>query len=171
MIFKKIPKSKGYIISCNGKVFRNGKPVPVSYMKGYLRFNCELLNGKRACYFVHRLVSQLFVSGYFDGAVVNHKDGIKDNNKFTNLEWVTQSYNVQHAYDNNLTDINKKLGSNNPRSRINEKLAKKICERLKKGERVVRIYERYGLTKSIVLSIKKKKSWVHVSDRFFEEAL
>lgn len=33
---------------------------------------------------------------------VNHLDGDKFNNCYTNLEWCNCSINTQHAYDNNL---------------------------------------------------------------------
>lgn len=42
---------------------------------------------------VHRLVAYHFVDGYFEGAVVNHKDEIRDNNTYTNLEWCDVQYN------------------------------------------------------------------------------
>lgn len=56
-------------------------------------------------YFVHRLVAYLFVEGYSENLVVNHIDGNKQNNVFTNLEWVTRSENDIHAFKNNLRDI------------------------------------------------------------------
>lgn len=56
-------------------------------------------------YFVHRLVAYLFVEGYGENLVVNHIDGNKQNNIFTNLEWVTRSENDIHAFKNNLRDI------------------------------------------------------------------
>ncbi len=45
----------------------------------------------------HRLVAVLFVSGRCEGDQVNHKDGDKQNNHWTNLEWVTCLENTRHA--------------------------------------------------------------------------
>lgn len=47
---------------------------------------------------IHRLVAEYFVDGYFDGAVVNHKDGNNRNNDYSNLEWVTQKENIHKSY-------------------------------------------------------------------------
>lgn len=49
-------------------------------------------------YKIHRLVAKYFVNGYEKGLVVNHKDGNKLNNVYTNLEWVTPSENNLHAF-------------------------------------------------------------------------
>lgn len=62
---------------------------------GYLRVGC---GSKRR--FVHILVAKAFCKGYFEGAVVNHKDCNKHNNNASNLEWVTRSENSKHAYNN-----------------------------------------------------------------------
>ncbi len=43
-------------------------------------------NGKEHTYSIHRLVAFAFVDGYFKGAEVNHKDGIKSNCVASNLE-------------------------------------------------------------------------------------
>lgn len=51
---------------------------------------------------IHRCVAYMFVDGYEDGLFVNHKDGNKLNNEFTNLEWVTNKENSQHASQNGL---------------------------------------------------------------------
>ena len=53
---------------------------------------------KSKTFHLHRLVALHFVDGYFDGADVNHKDGNKMNNIYTNLEWCSRSYNIKHSY-------------------------------------------------------------------------
>lgn len=59
----------------------------------------DLVDGnKKKRYAVHRLVALYFCEGYFDGAVVNHKDSNTLNNHYENLEWVTQAENIRKGY-------------------------------------------------------------------------
>lgn len=53
-------------------------------------------DGKTKPFTIHRLVAAAFVEG--SGNDVNHKDGNKLNNWAENLEWVTRSENITHAY-------------------------------------------------------------------------
>lgn len=99
--WKDVPGWEGmYKISNLGRCFsvRTGKIKPAAPNNyGYLRLACYDKERKQK-FFVHRLVAKLFVDGWFDGAVVNHIDGNKQNNVCTNLEWCTKSYNELHAY-------------------------------------------------------------------------
>lgn len=59
-------------------------------VKGYLRLaSCEL---------AHRVVAQAWLPSS-PKEFVNHKNGVKHDNRAENLEWVTSSENAQHKYD------------------------------------------------------------------------
>lgn len=64
---------------------------------------------------VHRIVAKAFLGCDDDTLQVNHIDGNKTNNHISNLEFVTGSANVKHAYDNN---IRKPSGGRGPIRRI-----------------------------------------------------
>ena len=53
---------------------------------------------------IHRMVAMLFIpNSESEKNVVNHKDGNSFNNHYTNLEWVTQQENCQHAFKTGLS--------------------------------------------------------------------
>ena len=66
-----------------------------------------LLNykGQEKRFYVHSLVATAFVEGWREGLEVNHKNGVKTDNRAENLEWVTSSENKQHARDVLLIDV------------------------------------------------------------------
>lgn len=66
---------------------------------GYLDLSLVKENGKRSPMRIHRLVALTFINNPNDYPVVNHKNGIVDDNHVDNLEWCTISYNTKHGYD------------------------------------------------------------------------
>lgn len=75
---------------------------PHMHSNGYLRIRI-LRNGVRAPLYVHRLMALTFVHGYADGLQVNHKNGVKTDNRPVNLEWVSRAHNVRLAWQDGLT--------------------------------------------------------------------
>lgn len=95
-IFKDIEGYEGYRISSWGKVSYDGILInPQETKKGYLRVPLYK-NKKRKWFKVHRLVANAFIPNPYNKPQVNHKDGNKQNNSFTNLEWVTDEENKEH---------------------------------------------------------------------------
>lgn len=58
----------------------------------------QIIGTKKKFYHVHRLVAKEFVPGFAENLVVNHKNGIRADNRPENLEWITHSENLRHGY-------------------------------------------------------------------------
>lgn len=63
-------------------------------------------------YLVHRLVAETFIDNPNNFPQVNHINGIKTDNRISNLEFCTKSYNTKHAFDNNLGDFKNRAMDN-----------------------------------------------------------
>lgn len=84
---------------------------------GYL--HVDLYNGgfsKKIA--IHRLLAIHFIPNPDNKRTVNHKDGNKLNNNLSNLEWMTDSQNIKHAYDNDLNHCSTKKISNSAMDEI-----------------------------------------------------
>ena len=68
---------------------------------GYMYLNLSI-NGNVKKAKVHRLIAIHFIKNDNNKKEVNHKNGIKTDNRLENLEWVTHKENSLHARDNNL---------------------------------------------------------------------
>ena len=101
--WKSLKENSNYEISNYGN-FRNikGKILKCNINKrGYLYCNIST-KGKVSKVKIHILVAKYFVKNVLNKDTVNHKDGNKLNNHYSNLEWLTRKENIQHRYANNL---------------------------------------------------------------------
>ncbi len=98
-----------YCVSNTGIISReiNSRPLKPGMNNGYLNIRL-IANDKKKSIAVSRLVAKLFVDNPDNKNIVNHIDGNKLNNHYTNLEWTTQKENIRHANENNLVGYHPK---------------------------------------------------------------
>lgn len=108
-VWKKIENYEDYEVSTCGNV-RSNKKGKVKMLKPtkwwsqstnkreekYLGVTLQQ-NGVRRCFSVHRLVASAFLENPNKYSNINHKNGIKDDNRVDNLEWCSHRANVLHS--------------------------------------------------------------------------
>lgn len=93
-----------YLISNYGEIKNNrtGNLLKQqSNKKGYKLVRVTV-NGEKKTFRIHRLVALFYVKNPDNKPQVNHIDGNKNNNRYDNLEWVTNEENTHHAITNGL---------------------------------------------------------------------
>lgn len=84
----------------NGSFFsvRSKIKKPYKDRHGYLQVRLQK-NQKGKNKSVHRLVAEAFIPNPDNKPEVNHKNGVRTDNRIENLEWVSRNENIQHSYD------------------------------------------------------------------------
>ena len=100
-----------YSITSDGRVWshpkntnnKNGKWLSLDTSGRYPMIGL-IKDGERKRYLVHRLVSEAYIPNPDDLPQVNHINGVRDDNRVENLEWVTASDNRIHAWETGLQE-------------------------------------------------------------------
>jgi hypothetical protein len=163
---------EGLVFSKNYRNTNSAKQLSAAKdHKGYLRVGL-IINSKLSTRKVHRLIAECFLPNPLNKPCVNHKNGIKDDNRIENLEWVTYKENTTHAINNNLfsfqtseksVNINPKKGELNGQSVLTETDVLKIRALFKP-----RVYTRkklsleFGVSEATIKDVILRKSWKHI---------
>lgn len=137
---KPIPGFDGYFASESGDIFKGNECLTKCHHRlrkksggGFSGYLTCWVNGRHVK--IHRLIAVTFVDNPENKRWVNHKDGNKSNNHFSNLEWVTPRENSAHAIatglligsTKNVDHVMKeskrsiaKRGERNPRSKVSD---------------------------------------------------
>ena len=139
----------------SSQVKKNHNLLPVGYKHVTLYGKYGLRQSKS----IHRMVAEAFLPNPENKPCVNHKDGDKMNNHVSNLEWVTHKENTRHAMASGAMNNH---GENHSRSKLKKDQVLEIRRRLKEGEHPPTLSQEFGVTKSTIASIGKRRTWKHI---------
>lgn len=148
--------------SVGGRFAKGQLITPEVVRHGYLRFSLSK-NWKKYRPQAHRLVAEHFVPNPENKPEINHKNGIKDDNRASNLEWVTSSENTRHAIENGWHTNEHLTGEKSPVSKLTRKDVIKIKKLLAEGDLNQReISELFPVSSSVISNINTGRAWTHV---------
>lgn len=158
---KPIPGYGGrYSISTEGKVWSNLSNKFLKTFIGRSGYKVVTLTGlsKSGCrlktHMVHRLVADTYIDKVPGKDKVNHKNGVRTDNRVENLEWCTQKENVRHAWATGLAKARRDM--DHPNTKLSLKTIREIFSKIdEKYGTLTRLAKRYKVSVSLIHLIKK----------------
>ena len=162
--YRDIAGFSNYMISNDGKVYSKYKSRNIGYHlnHGYPHVRIKNDVGKWKYVKIHRLVAIAFLSRSSEKLVCNHINGIKTDNTVTNLEWVTSSYNNQHAYDTGLKTSSRKSRNKcdeHPMAKLSKHDINEINKLLSDNMFQKDIANKFNVSQATISMIKNNKTW------------
>ena len=161
IIFKDIKGYEGlYQVSNHGEVksliskkILNPRKSPNGY------YRVALYSGKKPTnHSIHVLVANSFIENPNNKSQVNHRNGDKKDNRAENLEWVTPSENIKHAYKNNL--ISNYKGQDNHRAKLTNEIVEECKKLHSNGLSTYKIAKIYNVSQSVIWKAVTNRSYV-----------
>jgi len=121
---------------------------------GYLSITLSK-DGHAKTFRVHRMVLTSFYGACPDDHVTNHRDGNRQNNAVSNLEWVTQQQNWHHA----LGRGTKHIGEMYSTTKLTEQQVRDIRLLAKAGATNVALAKQFGVYHTNIWMIVHRETW------------
>lgn len=155
-------EGRGRRISAAQNTFPGRLLKPHTARHGYKRFAFAVNNAVKHCN-VHRVVWEAFVGPIDAGLQINHKNGVKDDNRLSNLEVVTPSENTLHGFRvlGRAAPNNPNPGSRNGRAKLTEADIPAIFSLRKTGLTQQKIAERFGVDQTNISRILRGRGWLN----------
>lgn len=151
-----------FYVAEDGRIFNSKKQKWVTLTLLKNRYYFVSLNRLRI--YAHRVVAEVYHGNQNTKLQVNHIDGNRTNNHYTNLEWVTPLENIRKAWENN--QFPRQYGTQNAagekqgRSKLKNEQVIKIREMYASGGYTPnQLAELYGVSAANIRAIVKNKSW------------
>ncbi len=122
---------------------------------GYNAVNL-FINGKKLHKRTARLVAETWIGPRPTGCQVNHIDGNKRNDSIENMEYVSPSENIKHAYRLGLLS---RKGEKNSCAKLTQIKADEIRRRCASGESQKNLATEFGVDASNISTIVAGRSW------------
>jgi hypothetical protein len=171
-MFVQLKEYPDYVVTDEGEVISlvlrhgtSGKRIPrwrvlkPGLSAGYWRVSLGKANPIR----VHSLVMAAFIGPCPPGLVINHKNGIKTDNRLENLEYCTRAENNRHAWFSGLCDTTREAntGENNGSAKISAVQAAQVLA-LKGAVFQREAAAQFGISKTQVQAIWSGRKWKHL---------
>ena len=143
------------VITWNGYEYLKKEKImkPFENKRGYKSIGFTK-DGKTITYRLHRIVAQAFIPNPENKPIINHKNGVKSDNRVENLEWCTYSENTIHAIKTGLM-VPKKGGQDKRSVSVNQ--FDKSGQFIKKWDSISEIKRELNYDKKAIISCCKGK--------------
>jgi hypothetical protein len=167
--------SENYLVYPDGKVWSELNQIflkkAMSNFSGYFILSKNVTKVVGGSSTLHRILAHCFKGGIPPGMVIDHIDGNKLNNDLDNLEIVTNSVNINRAYEKGFAKGKK--GQENSGAKLTELEAAKVFECLLKGWCNNTIGKLFKLHPRYVSLLRHGKRWKHLYEFYgpFQESI
>lgn len=150
-----VDRDRGCLIGKRGMPI--GRVTPLGYVvvkipRGYWHNDAVL--------YAHRVIWESAHGVLPADLQINHKNGVKTDNRIANLEVVTGSQNTKHAMD---TGLSTTQGESHPNATLTNEAVLAVYARAWAGESMKELAAEFGATYSTIRSIKSGRWWRRVT--------